>query len=83
MTCKEQYTKINAQEHLGLTDISEEWYIKNMLRYIKDAEKYLPKELKKIVTPSNFKVNVKNPCIGALRLCPKILMYILYITHHH
>ena len=69
---KEQYTRINAQQHFGLTNISEEWYIKNMLRYIKDAEKYLPKELKKIVTPTNFKVNVKNPCIGVLRLCPKI-----------
>ena len=42
-----------------------------MLRYIKDAEKSLPKELKKIVLPSNFKVNIKKPCIG-VRLCPKI-----------
>ena len=39
---KEQYTKINTQQRFGLADISEEWYIKNMLRYIKDAEKYLP-----------------------------------------
>ena len=69
---KDQYLKINSQQHFGLADISEEWYITNMLRYIKDAEKSLPKELKKIVLPSNFKVSIKKPCIGVLRLCPKI-----------
>ena len=68
----EQYSKINKQQHFGVADISEDWYVKNMLRYIKDAEKNLPAELKKIILPSNFKVNVKEPCIGVLRLCPKI-----------
>ena len=76
----EQYSKINSQQHFGLTDISKTWYISNMLRYIKDAEKNLPSELKKIVTAANFKVNVKEPCIGVLRLCPKIhkLKTVLY-----
>ena len=70
---KKQYNKINEQEHFGKVDIKEEWYILNILDFIKQAELNLPSELSKIITKSNFKWEEKRPEIGVLRLQPKIL----------
>ena len=70
---KKQYNKINEQQHFGKVEIKEDWYIRNILDFIKQAELNLPTELSKIITKSNFKWEEKRPEIGVLRLQPKIL----------
>ena len=69
----EQYEKINLQQHFGEVDLNENWYIENILDFIKQAEINLPNELSKIITKSNFIWEEKNPEIGVLRLQPKVL----------
>ena len=70
---KKQYNKINEQQHFGKVKIKEDWYIRNILDFIKQAELNLPTELSKIITKSNFKWEENRPEIGVLRLQPKIL----------
>ena len=65
---KKQYNKINEQQHFGKVKIKEDWYIRNILDFIKQAELNLPTELSKIITKSNFKWEEKRPEIGVLRL---------------
>ena len=70
---KKQYEKINFQQHFGKVNIDEDWYISNILDFIKQAELNLPTELSKIIIKSNFKWVDQRPEIGVLRLQPKIL----------
>ena len=39
---------------LGLTNISEEWYIKNILNFIQEAKAGLPNELSNIIKETDF-----------------------------
>ena len=68
-----QYEKINLQQHFGKVDLDEDWYIRNILDFIKQAEINLPNELSKIKTKSYFRWEGKDSEIGVLRLMPKIL----------
>ena len=68
----DQYTKINIQQHFGAVNITEEWYLVNIVKFIKDAEKNLPMELSKIVLKKDFIWNETSE-IGVLRLQPKVL----------
>lgn len=69
----EQYAKINVQQHFGLVNITEKWYIENMLKFIKDAKVNLPLELSKIILKTDFNWKEPNSEIGVLRLQPKVL----------
>ena len=68
-----QYTKINKEQCFAKVTINEEDYLQDITAYIKDAERHLPKELSNIITPSCFKHTISSPCLGTLRLMPKIL----------
>ena len=70
-TYREAYLKINLDQHFEKADITEEWYISNILSYLREAEKALPHQLSKILKPADFKVNIASPEIGTLRLLPK------------
>ena len=70
-TYREAYLKINLDQHFEKADITEEWYISNILAYLRKAEKALPHQLSKILKPADFKVNIASPEIGTLRLLPK------------
>jgi len=70
---KQQYLRINEQQHFSISDVDEKWYISSVLEYITQAKLHLPLELSKIVTTKDFEVNIKEPKIGVLRLLPKIL----------
>ena len=69
----EQYVKINEKQHFGKTDISEDWYIKNIMSYLKQASENIPDELANIISQGDFKWTEHKPEIGTLRLMPKIL----------
>jgi hypothetical protein len=70
---KDQYHRINAQQHFERADISEEWYITHILGFIQDAKSCLPKQLSKIIQQKDFEPTYTRPSIGTLRLMPKIL----------
>ena len=69
----DQYTKINVQQNFGAVKISEEWYLVNIMKFIKDAEENLPTELSKIVLKKDFIWNETTSEIGVLTLQPKVL----------
>ena len=71
----DQYTKINVQQNFGAVKISEEWYLVNIMKFIKDAEENLPTELSKIVLNKDFIWNETTSEIGVLRLQPKVLKF--------
>ena len=48
----EQYSNINKQQHFGSTNVSEEWYIQNIINFIQEAKAGLPEELKNIIKDS-------------------------------
>lgn len=50
----EQYSNINKQQHFGSTNVSEEWYIQNIINFIQEAKAGLPEELKNIIKDSVF-----------------------------
>ena len=70
---KEQYRRVNAQQHFERAHISEEWYLEHILGFIQDAKCCLPKQLSKIIRPKDFDPTFVHPAIGTLRLMPKIL----------
>ena len=70
---KNQYIRINNQQHFSLSDVDEDWYISSVLEYISQAKLHLPLELSKIITEKDFEINITEPKIGVLRLLPKIL----------
>ena len=69
----EQYTKINKQEYFGSTNVSEKWYILNILNFIQEAKNGLPDELKNIIKDSDFVWTEKVSENGVLRLQPQVL----------
>ena len=69
----DQYTKINIQQHFGAVNITENWYLGNIMNFINDAKVNLPKELSKIVLNKDFIWNEQTSEIGVLRLQPKVL----------
>jgi len=69
----DQYTKINIQQHFGAVNITETWYLANIMNFINDAKVNLPKELSKIVLNKDFIWNEQTSEIGVLRLQPKVL----------
>ena len=68
----EAYNKINLEQHFVESDITEEWYIKNIVDYVKEAGAHIPVELSKIIKPSDFENSIEYPSLGHLRLLPKI-----------
>ena len=70
---KSQYTKINNQQHFGKVDLDEDIYISQILEYLSDMKKSIPKQLSNIIKPSDFDFKGKAPSLGILRLLPKIL----------
>ena len=68
----EAYNKINLEQHFVKSDITEEWYIKNIVDYVKEAGAPIPVELSKIIKPSDFENSIEYPSLGHLRLLPKI-----------
>ena len=66
------YAKINVEQHFVESDITEEWYITNIVDYIKKAGTNIPVELSKIIKPSDFINSIESPSLGHLRLLPKI-----------
>lgn len=71
-TYLEAYHKINAEQHFEQVQITEEWYITNILNFIGEARTALPFELSNIVKPKDFDVDIESPSLGYLRLLPKI-----------
>ena len=69
----DQYTKINIQQHFGAVNITETWYLANIMNFINDAKVNLPKELSKIILNKDFIWNEQTSEIGVLRLQPKVL----------
>ena len=53
---------------MGKVNVSEDWYIANILDFIKQAEINLPTELSNIIRKSNFKWVEQRPEIGVLQL---------------
>ena len=53
---------------MGKVNVSEDWYIANILDFIKQAEINLPTELSNIIRKSNFKWVELRPEIGVLQL---------------
>jgi hypothetical protein len=68
-----QYTKINKEQCFAKVTINEDDYLRDIAAYIKDAERHLPRELSNIIPPRCFKHTISSPCLGTLRLMPKIL----------
>ena len=69
----EQYNKINKKQHFGKANITEEWYIRNIKTFIKDARDNIPVELSNIVKNADFIWKENKAEIGTLRLMPKVL----------
>jgi hypothetical protein len=67
-----QYLKINEKQHFGKTNITETWYIKNVLKFLKEASLNIPLELGNIVKKIDFNWIEKTAEIGTLRLMPKL-----------
>ena len=67
-----QYLKINQKQHFGKTNITETWYIKNVLKFLKEASLNIPLELGNIVKKIDFNWIEKTAEIGTLRLMPKL-----------
>lgn len=44
-TYHEAYSKINADQHFHQADITEEWYLTNIVNFIHEAEAALPRQL--------------------------------------
>ena len=70
-TYLEAYTKINLDQHFAEADISEDWYITNIIQFIHDAKIALPSQLSMILKPKDFVIDIASPKIGTLRLMPK------------
>ena len=66
------FLKVNADQHFEPADISEDWYIDNITKFITEAESALPNQLKNVLKPKDFKLDIQKPCLGTLRLLPKI-----------
>ena len=49
-----QYLKINEKQHFGKAIITETWYIKNILEFLKEASQNSPIELENIVKKNGF-----------------------------
>ena len=67
-----QYLKINEKQHFGKANITETWYIKNVLKFLKEASLNIPLELENIVKKTDFNLIEKTAEIGTLRLMPKL-----------
>ena len=69
----DQYTKINKEQCFEQVELNESEYIADISQYIQNAHHFLPKELSNIIPKTCFKHDISNPCLGSLRLMPKIL----------
>ena len=68
----QQYEEINKKQHFGKINIREEWYLRNLNFFLKEASEHIPTELTEIIKKSDFIWKGKNQEIGTLRLMPKI-----------
>jgi len=56
----QQYEDINKKQHLNKINIREEWYLKNINRYLKEASEHIPTELTEIIKKIRFYLDRKN-----------------------
>ncbi len=68
-----QYLLINNKQHFGKTQVTEEWYLDFISNILEMANNSIPRELSNILKANTFQNTIENPCIGTLRLMPKIL----------
>ena len=50
-----QYDKINDKQHFGKTQITEDWYLKNIMEYLQLASENIPDEIANIGSSTDFK----------------------------
>ena len=68
-----QYKKVNIQQHFGQVNLSENYYIEYILKFLTQAATHIPHELSLLAKPSDFTWTKHPASIGVLRLMPKIL----------